>query len=371
MGKTELLFLSEEELIKTGVLNADKCVDTCEEVFGILSDGDYLMGGLNHNEHGLSIVFPKETTFPGMPVAGPERRFIAMPAYLGGDFHVCGEKWYGSNVENPVHRGLPRSVLMITLNDPESCEPMAYMSGNLISSMRTGCIPGVFLRHFGNKDSKTAAIIGTGPVQRATVLAIHAVQPEVDKVYCTAAHLDHAEKFAEWVKAETGMDAEAVDSMESCIRAGDIVSIAASPKKPIYIEDKWIKKGACVLLTSPIEADDDFWLNNELCFDNTKMHMAYYDEALGVGSILKANNGWGRMYKLMEDGRLSDLSAQTSLGDVVRGKHCGRTDKDKKHIFVTSGQVLFDLAWGYRLYQKALSENVGTLLKIWEDPYWK
>ena len=69
MGKTELLFLSEEELIKTGVLNADKCVDTCEEVFGILSDGDYLMGGLNHNEHGLSIVFPKETTFPGMPVA--------------------------------------------------------------------------------------------------------------------------------------------------------------------------------------------------------------------------------------------------------------------------------------------------------------
>lgn len=142
MSKTEFLFLSEDDLVKAGVLNASECIDTCEEVFGILSDGDYLMGGLNHNEHGLSIVFPKETRFPGMPVAGPERRFIAMPAYLGGDFHVCGEKWYGSNVENPGHRGLPRSVLMITLNDPESCEPISYMSGNLISSMRTGCIPG-------------------------------------------------------------------------------------------------------------------------------------------------------------------------------------------------------------------------------------
>ena len=96
MSKTEFLFLSEDDLVKAGVLNASECIDTCEEVFGILSDGDYLMGGLNHNEHGLSIVFPKETRFPGMPVAGPERRFIAMPAYLGGDFHVCGEKWYGT-----------------------------------------------------------------------------------------------------------------------------------------------------------------------------------------------------------------------------------------------------------------------------------
>jgi len=38
---------------------------------------------------------------------------------------------------------------------------------------------------------------------------------------------------------------------------------------------------------------------------------------------------------------------------------------------VTSGQVLFDLAWGYRLYQKALSAGEGTRLKIWDDPCWK
>lgn len=371
MSKTEFLFLSEDDLVKAGVRNASECIDTCEEVFGILSDGDYLMGGLNHNEHGLSIVFPKETRFPGMPVAGPERRFIAMPAYLGGDFHVCGEKWYGSNVENPGHRGLPRSVLMITLNDPESCEPISYMSGNMISSMRTGCIPGVFLRYFGNKDARTAALIGTGPVQRATVLAIHSVLPGVQKIYCKAAHIEHAEKFAEWVKQETGINAEAVLSMEECITAGDVVSIAASPKDPLYIKNEWIKDGACVLLTSPIEADDDFWLKNGLCFDNTKMHMAYYDEALGVGSILKANNGWGKMYKLMEDGLMPDLRSQISMGDVVRGKADGRIEHDRKEIFVTSGQVLFDLAWGYRLYQKALGSGEGTRLKIWDDPCWK
>lgn len=189
MSKIRCFIFTEDDLLKTGVLDADKCVDTCEKVFGILSDGDYLMGGLNHNEHGLSIVFPKETPFPKMPVAGPERRFIAMPAYLGGEFGICGEKWYGSNVKNPKERGLPRSVLMITLNDTETCEPIAYMSGNLISSMRTGCIPGVFLRYFGNKHAETAGDTGVGPVQRATILALHSVMPDVKKVYCkSAAH---------------------------------------------------------------------------------------------------------------------------------------------------------------------------------------
>ncbi len=31
MSKTEFLFLSEDDLLKTGVLDADKCVDTCEK----------------------------------------------------------------------------------------------------------------------------------------------------------------------------------------------------------------------------------------------------------------------------------------------------------------------------------------------------
>lgn len=124
MSKTRLLYLSEPDLIKAGVLDAEKCINVCEEVFRILYEGDYLMGGPNHNEHGLVLVFPKETKFKHMPVAGPERRFIAMPAYLGGRFAVCGEKWYGSNVKNPKERGLPRSVLTVTLNDPDTCEPI-------------------------------------------------------------------------------------------------------------------------------------------------------------------------------------------------------------------------------------------------------
>ena len=70
------------------------------------------MGGPTQHHHGMMIHFPEEARGPRMPVKGPDRRFMAMVSYLGGDYHMCGAKWYGSNKENPK-RGLPRSILLV------------------------------------------------------------------------------------------------------------------------------------------------------------------------------------------------------------------------------------------------------------------
>lgn len=78
--RIDFLYLSEPDMIEAGVLNAAECVRVCEETFSLLGEGDYLMGGANHNSHGLNIMFPKQTRFPNMPVAGPDRRFAAMRA---------------------------------------------------------------------------------------------------------------------------------------------------------------------------------------------------------------------------------------------------------------------------------------------------
>ncbi len=64
--KIDFLYLSEPDMIAAGVLDAERCVAVCEETFSLLGEGDYLMGGPNHNNHGMSIVFPKETKFPNI-----------------------------------------------------------------------------------------------------------------------------------------------------------------------------------------------------------------------------------------------------------------------------------------------------------------
>ena len=81
----DFLFLSEADAVKAGAGDIHTCIQVMDEVFDLLGQGDYLMGAPNHNSHGIKIYFPKETPFPGMPVKGPDRRFMALVGYLAED----------------------------------------------------------------------------------------------------------------------------------------------------------------------------------------------------------------------------------------------------------------------------------------------
>ena len=98
-SRVDFLYLNEEEMVKLGVTDMKGCVESMEEMFRLLSRGDYAMGGSNGNSHGCMVSFPDISPFPNMPVNGPDRRFMAMPAYLGGEYDMAGMKWYGSNVD--------------------------------------------------------------------------------------------------------------------------------------------------------------------------------------------------------------------------------------------------------------------------------
>ena len=156
----KFLYLNEPDMIKAGVLDMKKCVQSMDDMFQVMGRGDYLMGSPSENHHGMMLWFPEEKRSENMPLAGPDRRFMAMPAYVGGRFHVCGNKWYGSNVENQK-KGLPRSILTVMLNDPDTGAPLALMSANLLSSMRTGAIPGVAVKYLQRKGASVLGIIGT------------------------------------------------------------------------------------------------------------------------------------------------------------------------------------------------------------------
>ena len=91
----KFLYLSEPDMIKAGVKNMKECVDVMEDLLVTLNKGDYVMGGKNHNSHGCMVTFYDDPKFPGMPKNADDRRFMAMPAYLGGRYQMAGMKWYG------------------------------------------------------------------------------------------------------------------------------------------------------------------------------------------------------------------------------------------------------------------------------------
>jgi ornithine cyclodeaminase len=368
--RTEFVYLSEPDTIKAGVLNAGRCVDICEEVFALLARGDYLMGGPSHNSHGLGLVFPKETPFPNMPVAGPDRRFVAMPAYLGGRFDICGNKWYGSNAANPS-KGLPRSVLTLVLNDKDTGEPISYMSANLISAARTGAIPAVAVRQLARKDAEVCGVIGCGPINKACFEAITTQMPHLKKVVCNDYFPEKAHQFASWAAEKFNIKAEAEESLEKTVRAGLVISIAASRLKPLFINDEWVQKGATVLFTGPGKSDESFWTGTKIVYDHIGLHEAYVEEAIASGDKEAYYAGviGGPLYSLIDAGKLPALKKSTGIGDIITGKKPGRTSDDDRITFIACGMAVFDLGWGYELYQTALKEGIGQKLLLWEQSY--
>jgi len=368
--KTEFLYLSEQDTIKAGVLDGVKCIDNAEEVFTLLSKGDYLMGGSNHNSHGMGIVFPKESPFPNMPVAGPDRRFVAMPAYLGGRFDVCGNKWYGSNAAN-TQKSLPRSVLTVTLNNKDTGEPLAFMSANLLSAARTSAVPGVAARHLANKDSEVLTILGCGQINKACLRTLKTQLPNLKQVMCYDIFETASAKFAAWAKKELDLNGVVEMDLEKAVSQADVISVAASRLKPLKIDNNWVKDGTTLLVSGPILADDDFWLNTKIVYDNTRLHEAYVQEAIESGDKAAYYAGviGGPIYTLIDAGKLPQLNDSTSIGEIILKEKTGRTDKKEIITFIACGMATFDVGLGYDLYQTALKEGIGQKLVLWDEPY--
>lgn len=366
----DFLYLSELDMIEAGVLDASKCVEVCEETFRLLGDGDYLMGGSNHNNHGMNIVFPRESRFPNMPVAGPDRRFAAMPGYLGGRFDVCGNKWYGSNHDN-ASRGLPRSILTLMLNDKDTGAPLALMSANLLSAARTGAVPGVGAKHVARKDSRVVSVVGCGPINRACLAAIMTQLSAVEHVVCFDLFLDKANAVAAWVEARYGVSSVGVDTAEAGFRGADVITVAASRLKPLKFDNEWIKEGATILVSGPVNSDESFWTDCRIVYDHTPLQEAYVEDAIASGDKQAYYNSviGGPLYRLIDAGKLPRLEDSTGMGDVVNGQKPGREDEKQRIVFIACGMAVFDISWGYEMYENARRDGIGQTLNLWKKPH--
>lgn len=222
------LFLSEPDMIAAGVKDAAQCVDVMEETLVLLAQGDYKMAGLNSNSHGAMITFPENPEFEGMPKDGPDRRFMAMPAYLGGRFKNTGVKWYGSNAENKAS-GLPRSIHTFVLNDTVTGAPKAIMSANLLSAYRTGAVPGVGVKHLAVADATTLAVVGPGVMAKTITEACIAERPGITTIKIKGRSERGINAFATWALEKfPEIEVVAVGSEEDVVKDADIVIAATT-----------------------------------------------------------------------------------------------------------------------------------------------
>ena len=369
----DFLFLSEEDMIRAGVKNMPECIDTMEEVVKCLNTGDYVMGGQNHNSHGCQVSFPKDSPFENMPKdEGDDRRFMAMPAYIGGSFDLMGMKWYGSNMENRK-LGLPRSILTVMLNDKDTGAPLCLMSANLLSAYRTGAIPGVAARHLARKNAKVCGICGPGVMGRTGLAAMMAACPEIDTVKIKGRGQKSLDAFAKYVQESYPQlrQVEKVQTIEELVKDADVIVFSNSgntdPSTYPYVKGEWIKAGALLIGISAFDMDDDFMQKKcMLVVDNMKLYDAWSEEfpypSFGANNIIGS-----KFTDMVHDGLITRAEIY-DLGDIILGNREGRKDDDQIIVCSVGGMPVEDVAWGKVCYENAKKMGLGVPLHLWSKP---
>lgn len=381
--RIDFLYLNEKDMIEAGVLDAAGCIETMRDTLALFGKKDFLLGGPNADEHGLQMNFPQKSDIEGFPLDdGPDRRFMAMPAYLGGRFHIAGQKFYGSNSHNAA-LGLPRSILMVTLSDVDTGAPKAIMSANLLSAMRTGAMPAMAANYLANKDSEVLSLLGPGVINKCALMCYMEVLPNIQKIKIRGSSSKSKTALAmkEFIKETYPQVKEIVicDSLEEACRDADVVSEAMSVTKENMEEFRleWFKKGATVFsMGSFLYRKYEDFKNTTMVVDNYGMYQKYLNNFIARGPVDAFGNKreWVIMgihfVHLVKTGQVQREQV-INLCDIVNGKSDGRKDHDEIVMCSIGGMPLEDLSWGYDCYQRALEKGLGTSLNLWDAPYMK
>ncbi len=374
--KIDFLYLSEPDMIKAGVKDMKACVASMESMLLLLKEGDYRMGGENGNSHGCMIMFPDHPKFPGMPRNTQDRRFMAMPAYLGGAYQMAGVKWYGSNIENK-EKGLPRSILMMTLSDKDTGAPLAFMSANLLSAYRTGGVPGVGAKYLARKDSETVAIIGPGVMGKTSLAAFAVTCPKLHRLQIKGRGRKSIDSFIDFVKKEFPQfdEIKVCETEEEAVRDADIISfttvaqcgddIAIVDTYP-YVAKEWVKPGAFISMPSAAKFDDEMVVKAKCVVDNMMLYEAW-EEEYPYPTYPKIAIIGSKFTDLIHEGKKKKEDI-AEMADIILGKTPGRTSEDEIIIYSVGGMPVEDVAWGCSVYKKAKELGIGVKLNLWDKP---
>ena len=321
-----ILVLNQSEVER--LLDMEGCIDAMAEVLEALARGE-LFQPLR------LIAFP-----PG------ERSAIGlMPAHRAGSAPAYALKTICLFPDNPA-RGLDAHQGTVTLFSGETGEVRALMNASAITAIRTAAVSGVATRLLAREDARELAIVGAGVQGRWHVESMRAARP-FERIRIASRTFAHAQALA----AETG--AEAVETVEEAVRGADVVVTATSSSEPV-LERGWLKPGAHVnavgsSIPKARELDSATIAEGSLFVDrreSTVSEAGDYLTPLAEGAISGPEH------------------IRAELGEILLGRHPGRTAPDELTVFKSLGLAVEDLAAAEYVVRRAAETGTGTTVEF-------
>ena len=248
-----------------------------------------------------------------------------MPAYRAGGRELYSLKEIVVLPDNPK-RGLDAHQGGVLLHDGDTGELVALMNASPITAIRTAAVSAVATRALARRDSRVVAIVGSGVQGKAHVEAMRAV-------------LDDPE-IRMWSKSAGG-------TAEEIVRGADVVCTCTSSREPV-LRREWLAPGTHVnaigAITPARELDAETVAAATLFVDRRE----------------SALNESAEYLVALDEGAIGPEHIRAELGEVLVGRHPGRTDAGELTVFKSLGLAVEDLAAAELVLRRARERGVRT-----------
>ena len=256
---------------------------------------------------------------------------------------VLGYKAYTSNRSG--------NRFLVHLFDAATGSLLAVIEADYMGMIRTGAASGVAARWLARPEAKVAGVFGAGWQAEGHVRAICAALP-LARVKVFSRRADRLAAFCLRLSEQTGVAVVPAASAEETVRGSDLVGTVTTAAQPLFDAD-WLEPGAHVNA-----AGSNALIRQEL--SEATLRRA---SLIAVDAVPTALAEAGDLLPLLEKGRLHARQL-VELGDVIVGRHAGRTSAEQITVFESQGMAIQDLAVGLRVLAAARERGLGVELPL-------
>lgn len=261
----------------------------------------------------------------------------------GGQLGVKAGGYFPGN----AGRGMINHQSSVFLFDPESGVPVAMVGGNLLTALRTAAASAISIDRLARSDAKVLGIVGAGH-QAGFQLRAAARARRFERVVGWNLHPEMLPKLGA-VAAELGLPFEAVSLGRLGAEADVIITITSSPAASLL--NAHVREGthlACM--------GTDTVGKQEVEPSLLARAAVFTDEVAQSVTIGEAQHAVAAGLL-----RAGDI---TALGEVLIGRHPGRTDADQITLFDGTGVGLQDLAVAAMAVTRARQRGLGVEVAV-------
>lgn len=266
-----------------------------------------------------------------LPVPPHDAASLIMPAFIDDQIaQSLAVKIVSLFPRNPA-RGLSFIQAAVLVLEADTGRPLALLEGSTLTAIRTGAASGAASDLLARHDSHNAAIFGAGAQGRTQLEAISTIR----SIRTVWVYDPDPQRLAQFIDEMAGrhpipQDIRPAATPHQAVVEADVICTATTSTLPVF-SDVDIKPGVHINAIGAYTPD-----MREIPFETVARAYVVVDSR--PASLAEA----GDLIQPIRQGKISQDHIQAEIGEIVLGKHAGRSSPTQVTLFKSVGTAVQD-----------------------------